>query len=149
MTQRYRWFLLTAAAALNNRNKCVSIHHANILEYPLKQQRVHLKTYLKLIAFLLPKPNLASPPIYKQNYSFANFFDKPSTEKNECVHLAIICLILEKSSAQKCTGKVECFLLCDAKQQLKKLICSQVSKNQHLVPVYMYTAYPAMRHNIT
>ena len=103
-------------------------YHANVLEYSLKHclTKCAFEDLLKLIASLLPKPNLASPSIYKQNKFFSNFYDKPSTEKHQyCTSCHHLLDLGEAECPNKCVGKIECFLLCDIEQQLKNTLTGQ------------------------
>ena len=103
-------------------------YHANVLEYSLKHclTKCAFEDLLKLIASLLPQPNLASPSIYKQNKFFGNFFDKPSTEKYQyCTSCHHLLDLGEVECPNKCVGKIECFLLCDIEQQLKNTLSGQ------------------------
>ena len=91
-------------------------YHANVLEYSLKHclTKCAFEDLLKLIASLLPKPNLASPSIYKQSKFFSNFYDKPSTEKHQyCTSCHDLLNLGQAECPNKCVGKIECFLLCD------------------------------------
>lgn len=101
-------------------------YHINVLKFALKHclTKCALEDLLKLISFLLPQPNLASPTIYRQNKFLNELFDQQVIQKTK--YCATCHRLLEPPDEDECPNRcansVESFVLCDIEQQLKNIL---------------------------